>query len=398
VFQEIKNYLNTSLSTSLLNLSEDDYRVTPNLTTSVYTFNQAESTLFTSISNNPQYQNIKNDFVVWGVMKTTSGADKPIRYRVVLGTKPSVDSNKEWLTLVYTDYRNLKSVIMLKEGVNYEVFTNLAEVNMTDKSKYYLYINDSEIKTYCWFDDIQDFAADTNYEICYLKIPSGDWRTQLYFEGLSASKQIFAQYPYAAELSSEWPKIYNVKKKDSGNQNFNGVSIPVYTGGFINGENTSAYEYWLDILEGSQFSVENIGRRQKVVTEKDVNCLFPVNVPNFILIEADGSTYEEQALAEAKQQEVVQVSSKVFNNLALGGGYFSAFDRIKDLLYTHTSYNESISLSVMPIYHLEPNTRITVYDPDTLINGDYMIKSITLPLVYNGTGTISATRITEKTF
>jgi hypothetical protein len=84
--------------------------------------------------------------------------------------------------------------------------------------------------------------------------------------------------------------------------------------------------------------------------------------------------------------------------LTLGGGYNSAFDRIKELLFTHTSYNESISLSVSPIYHLQPGVRITVSDSETAIHGDFMIKSISLPLAPNGTSSISATKISEKTF
>ena len=34
----------------------------------------------------------------------------------------------------------------------------------------------------------------------------------------------------------------------------------------------------------------------------------------------------------------------------------------RDLLYQYTNYNEQISLSVLPIYYLEPNIRITVED------------------------------------
>ena len=68
------------------------------------------------------------------------------------------------------------------------------------------------------------------------------------------------------------------------------------------------------------------------------------------------------------------------------------------MLYQFTQYNESINLSVIPIYHLEPNTRITVYDNDTGVNGDYLIKSISLPLAPNGTSNISATKCIERTF
>jgi len=50
----------------------------------------------------------------------------------------------------------------------------------------------------------------------------------------------------------------------------------------------------------------------------------------------------------------------------------------------------------MPIYHLEPNTRITVNDDDSDIHGDYIINSLTVPLTANGTMSISASRAIER--
>lgn len=66
------------------------------------------------------------------------------------------------------------------------------------------------------------------------------------------------------------------------------------------------------------------------------------------------------------------------------------------MLYQYTGYNETIQISAIPIYHLEPNTRITVKDEDSDISGDYMINSISIPLDINGTMNISATRVLQK--
>jgi hypothetical protein len=51
---------------------------------------------------------------------------------------------------------------------------------------------------------------------------------------------------------------------------------------------------------------------------------------------------------------------------------------MNNLVYTHTYYNETITLNSIPIYYLEPNTRITVYDSTSNINGEYIIKQYTL--------------------
>ena len=163
----------------------------------------------------------------------------------------------------------------------------------------------------------------------------------------------------------------------------------------------SSYEYWLDFIEGSPFNVNNIERRTKVVNEKTVNCIFPVEFSSYIYILADGDgeriTKERQA-ANNLNREVIMISQEVYNNLALGGTKSSAYDKLKELLYTHMTYNETVNLSIIPIYHLEPNTRITIFDNETGVNGDYMIKTISLPLTPNGTSNISATKCLDKTF
>ena len=388
VFQEIKNYLNTSLSKTLLELSPSDYSVIPNLSSSVFTFGKEEKNLISSISNNPQYQNIKNDFIVWGNVKTGTGVDKPIRYHLVLGEKPQISLDK-YEAIVYKDARGLWAIISVNNNDKVVKLSGNQNLNVEkdDKSKYYIVNN----KVCRYSKEANNFITDENYEYCYLKVR--DWRTQLYFNGIFESST-FAKNPYAAELASEWPKIYDIKKTCETNS----AVVKTYIGDYKDTKNTSGYEYWIDIIENNEFSVNSIGRRQKIVSGNNVNCLFSPTVPNFVLLAADGDTEEERKLAEEKGQEVIQVSEKVYNNLSLGGGYNSAFDKIKELLYLHTSYNESISLTTIPIYHLEPNTRITVHDEELGIGGDYVIKSISLPLAYNGTSTISATKIVEKTF
>lgn len=405
-FQEIKNYLNTSLANKALKTIEaNDYQVIPNLESSVYTFDKEEKVLITSVSNTPQYQNIKNDFIVWGTSKTAVGVDKPIRYHLTLATKPKVNAEKRRLALVYTDYRGLDAVIMLKEGVNYEkLIGDTIDIKNLDKKKFYIKEtgsssnDDIEHFIYRWDEKMQGFREDKNYQLCLLS--TDDWRTELFYQGLEADKQTFSQYPYAAELNAEWTKIYKVNNKQIGLNSYDASleDIPVFTGAYRKDMNESNYEYWLDFIEGSPFSVDQIGYRTKVVDEKDANCIFPIELLDCIVIEANGNTEEARQLAQEKKQEAIQVSSKVFNNLTLGGSQNSLFEKIQNLLYLHTNYNESISLSTVPIYHLEPNTRITVRDKETCINGDYMIKSISIPLAANGTSNISATKIVEKTF
>ena len=82
--------------------------------------------------------------------------------------------------------------------------------------------------------------------------------------------------------------------------------------------------------------------------------------------------------------------------LNTGGSFNSAYEEIRKELYQYTNYNEQISLTTLPIYYLEPNIRITVRDNQSGIYGDYMVKSISLPLDINGTMSLSCTRALER--
>lgn len=69
---------------------------------------------------------------------------------------------------------------------------------------------------------------------------------------------------------------------------------------------------------------------------------------------------------------------------------------IKDLLYQYTNYNENISIVIQPMYYLEPNTLIFVEDTLSGIQGDYSIKSFSIPLDIQGTMTLSCVKALEK--
>ena len=74
----------------------------------------------------------------------------------------------------------------------------------------------------------------------------------------------------------------------------------------------------------------------------------------------------------------------------------SAKDRLDELLYQHSYCIESATITSIPIYYLEPNTRVYLEDNDTSLFGDYIISKMTIPLSYNGTMSITATKAAEN--
>ena len=83
---------------------------------------------------------------------------------------------------------------------------------------------------------------------------------------------------------------------------------------------------------------------------------------------------------------------------SISGQGKSAKVMLDDLLYKHGYCTESATINAIPIYYLEPNTRIYLHDNDTGLDGDYIISKITLPLAYNGIMDITATKAPMRIF
>ena len=86
----------------------------------------------------------------------------------------------------------------------------------------------------------------------------------------------------------------------------------------------------------------------------------------------------------------------IYDYLTSWYNYYSAYSLVRDLLYQYTNYNETISLSTLPVYYLDTNVRITVKDIESGIDGDYMVDSISIPLDSSSLMSINATKAWEK--
>lgn len=230
------------------------------------------------------------------------------------------------------------------------------------------------------------------------KVETSDWRTELYLQGAQAEPLGIKSNYYYTELLAEWPKLYDICKDSYINEQ----NETIYTGGFYQAvlDRPDQIDYWLDFIDSpatSQFNIQSIGRRTKVVSNDIINCIFECHIPDFVLIK-NGQTDTTAKIEEcdARGQGYILVDAAVYDMLAIGGAQRSAFVEIKNLLYEHTSYNESVSISTLPIYYIEPNIRVGIKDADIDISGDYMINTISLPLDTNGTTSINATRPITK--
>ena len=373
-FQEIKNYLNTSYSTSLIKeINTNNYLVDYSSGKSVYTFEDAN--IIQAFSNSPQYQQIKNDFLVWGKRKSIEDKEVPIRYHLAIDSKPVIGN--EYKVFFFQDPDD--GITKAKKPAE---FTSMSDFPEKGEVGNYYYAADNKI-IYKWAPDIKQYE-ETSYTIETIK--ATDFRTQLYMAGVASQPFGIDSNYYYTELKNEWPKLYDMRNQKF----FDGVL-----------DQPSDIDFFLDFIDASaaisEFSVQNIGRRTTTLVDDSINCIFEPNNPDIVIIEAGTENTDSlQRQCEARKQEYAQVRSEIYSMLMNGGVSKSAYEEIRKELYQYTNYNEQISLTTLPIYYLEPNVRITVRDMQSGIYGDYMIKSITLPLDINGTMSLSCTKALER--
>ena len=74
----------------------------------------------------------------------------------------------------------------------------------------------------------------------------------------------------------------------------------------------------------------------------------------------------------------------------------SAYDLIREMLYQYLVYNTQITLQCVPKYYLEPNTLIHIQNEKSGVIGDYVIKTMSIPLGYSGMMSITASEALSR--
>lgn len=507
-FREIKNYLNVTQSNIILqetgnpgrhiNLEEGQFQLdtgseiqylveTTNAKT-MYSFSDSKN--ITSITVTPNYDNIKNDFVIDGIRKsTTSDTQYVIRYRTVIDEKPEIElyvnAEKELGISKYSKVYNWNELASKKYVGAYGEFDNvlfythpetyngktiletnrlgkwielktsstdaqgnqlydengkpiflpyLPEIGNMDQI-YYAGNGSFQIWTGSGYqevylkDDPSDSDGDKRAPIIYSStmpdptegVPLGpyypiDWRTFLYLYGIEANANGTDPGPYFQDIYSFWPNEYDLRREKQcffGEDEDNAIHYKTLAQG----------NFYFDIIDASssslgEYSVQNIGRRMDVYHEDSINCLFRPEIPNVVFLNSDnpdanwsdnttitelrGKLSSAQKLSKQKEecnmngQPWVQVPNTVFSNLITGGYLNSAYEALRYELFSHTKYQKVVSITALPAFYLEPNSRVEVTDHSTNTYGDFMIQNISLALGPGANMTVNLNEVSER--
>lgn len=418
IFQEQKNYLNNYYTPIVYLDDNTSYIRAFSDSKYYYILNNAETII--SFTHNPKYDNFKNDFIVWGLRKSQTGGEVGIRYHVAIDQKPQsnlcnynmfsvIDNNTGLLIRYqYADSSNGKDfppnaniiAIVTIERIN-EISATLDKYISQMQNNSVLQIYCKENTTYYWYfynqgwervviqniNDDENFNLDDNLNAkieligpkCF---DNYEWREELYRQALENARVGAAKLFYDEELIAEWRKLYDLTKWS------NGWNPIVFS-------DPNLLDYWLDFIDTpqlEQYSVSAIGRRTKVVNSNEIKTLYNKDVQDIIFIKSNNfqESSDKINLYNSQGQKWCLVTEEQMNYFATSSTGNSAYDEIRNLLYQHLMYTDSITITCQPKFYLEPNQLIYVEDSKSGILGDYVINSFSLPLAYNGTMTINA--------
>ena len=452
VFQKKKSFTSTMWSPLKSDENNDEY-IQESLAQSsatAYTFSGGE--LITAFNNNPNLLNMRNDYSIWGERIGSSGATIPVHMRYAIDTKPisytqiTVDDLES--KLVIDNYNSKYSTTLSgrskEETYTYAaygtdasgdriIYTDWREIIYQMALDYYKYniLDDFELRLIK--ANPQYSTGQTKYEKYYIDL-QGFWRQLFYPEldkkvdetnialeaaantvDLLKSSIIELEAKIINDPSNKQYKtdLYDAKQNlraaeidrdnltikleqyqaDIENYYYEGDTDKLYWNRNVF-EHPELLNFWFDFLdtEGElrQFNVKNMGSRSKSINDSNVKSIYFRETPAVVF--TDDITTERQLTGYRYIQIPLHLMETMFSISAQGK---SAKDRLDELIYQHGYCIESATINAIPVYYLEPNVRIYLHDEETKLDGDYVVSKITLPLTYNGTMSITATKAAE---
>lgn len=340
VFQKKKNRLQENYSNIIATGTQLEYK-----TEDYYTYEFTNNKLFTAISQTPQIAKVKNDYTIWGQLQ--GGSKSLVVMRYAIDKKPTEYTNitgKKFKT-PECDWREI--IYQMAKDFYQTSFdaTKPTEPNKQPKN-------------------LQEEIAKNNPNT----YPSG----------------ITGYEDYYVEIYSFWRDLYDEKgwKEDVLNQ-------------------PETLKFWFDFLDptpGSELekvSAKKIGNRNEAKKETSVTGIYYPLIPEVIYQWSD-DTKNPGELPNLQAYTFVQVPDSIRDLFSVSSRGLSAIEKTQEYLQNNAFCSNTINLTSIPIYHLELNGLIRVDLDD--IKGDYIVNSFNIPLTYNGTMSISATKVIDNIY
>ena len=409
------------------------------------------STLVTSFNNTPNLSELKNDYSLWGTRKSLTGNDLPIHLRYAIDKKPiyykTLRGDAYGTTTFIDQIRNqITKEAHNKETIDRRVEEKLKDIIIVDWREI-IYQMAIDYRRFNHCDDFGLKVQEVNgkqFDGKYI-YPRGITGYEQYYTDMEAFwRQIYCpQYDYTTITLSEnqyvnaKPGEYFVKYWNTDDENcyearylykdittadltYNDISNGVLhtvsspynltttyyykpdPNEWINGWNPivdnspESLNFWFDFLDDGgdieRYGTSFVGDRPKAVNDSMIKSIYFRETPTLIF--TDNIAKIDKKLGYSYLQYSPAMAS-LFTMSAQGK---DAIDVLYEHLYKNSYCIESVTVNALPIYHLEPNNMINIFDTRAGINGTYVMTKFTLPLTYNGTMSITATKAVEEIF
>ena len=409
------------------------------------------STLVTSFNNTPNLRELKNDYSLWGTRKSLTGNDLPVHLRYAIDKKPIyyktlrgdaygtttfIDQIRDQITKEAHDEETinrrieekLKDIIIVdwreiiyQMAIDYRRFNHcddfglkVQEVNgkqfdgkyiyprgVTGYEQYYVDMEGFWRQIYC---PQYDYTTITLSENQYVNAKPGEYFVKYW--NTDDENCYEARYLYKDITTADL--TYN----DISNGVLHTVSSPYNLtttyyykpdpNEWIDGWNPivdnspESLNFWFDFLDDGgdieRYGTSFVGDRPKAVNDSMIKSIYFRETPTLIF--TDNIAKIDKKLGYSYLQYSPAMAS-LFTMSAQGK---DAIDVLYEHLYKNSYCIESVTVNALPIYHLEPNNMINILDTRAGINGTYVMTKFTLPLTYNGTMSITATKAVEEIF
>lgn len=201
IFQQKKNYLNYYY-TPIMQLNDNYYIKAFSDSKYYYTFINAKDAL--SYYNSPKYENIKNDFIVWGDKTNSEGITKTIQYHLAIDEKPIIDLANQYMWDIQngkgehcyylfeyerSDYDNMpepKPIEINYENNSSEIKDNIIEIDIKN------YINQNLLQNYSF--------NTSDYFIIYFKI---SFLNEIRYYQVKIQNKAITEYKYLEDLTDK---------------------------------------------------------------------------------------------------------------------------------------------------------------------------------------------------
>lgn len=414
-------------------------------------WNFTGSTLVTSFNNTPNLSELKNDYSLWGTRKSLTGNDLPVHLRYAIDKKPTY-----YKTLRGDAYGTITFIDQIRDQITKEAHgEETINLRIEEKLKDIIIVDWREIIyqmaiDYRRFNHCDDFGLKvqevngkqldgkyiyprgvTGYEQYYVDM-EGFWR-QIYCPQYDYTTITLSENQYVNAKPGEYfVKYWNTDDEncyearylykdittadltynDISNGVLHTVSSPYNLtttyyykpdpNEWVNGWNPivdnspESLNFWFDFLDDGgdieRYGTSFVGDRPKAVNDSMIKSIYFRETPTLIF--TDNIANIDKKLGYSYLQYSPAMAS-LFTMSALGK---DAIDVLYEHLYKNSYCIESVTVNALPIYHLEPNNMINIFDTRAGINGTYVMTKFTLPLTYNGTMSITATKAVEEIF